>query len=172
MTNKGKVLVAVIAVVVVLAGGVGLYLKGGDLMGKLSPTAQGTKAAVIVDSAYLDTDFDGVQSTTDKCPDIPAYQIARFGPKDYLSYLGQVIKLDSTDIDAKGKVIMSFDVGGIGYNVDINKVTYVKSVPRSRNPGFSIRGIWGMVSPSGTTDEAIVVVSRTDYNIDTGCGNK
>ncbi|MFA4891410.1 MAG: hypothetical protein WC604_03620 [Candidatus Gracilibacteria bacterium] len=33
MTNKGKVLAAVIAVVVVLAGGVGLYLKGGDLMG-------------------------------------------------------------------------------------------------------------------------------------------
>jgi len=35
MTNKGKVLAAVVAVAVVLAGGVGLYLKGGDLMGKL-----------------------------------------------------------------------------------------------------------------------------------------
>jgi len=35
MTNKGKVLAAVVAVVVVLAGGVGLYLKGGDLMGRM-----------------------------------------------------------------------------------------------------------------------------------------
>ncbi|MFA4891158.1 MAG: hypothetical protein WC604_02285 [Candidatus Gracilibacteria bacterium] len=35
MTNKGKVLAAVVAVAVVLVAGVGLYLKGGDLMGRL-----------------------------------------------------------------------------------------------------------------------------------------
>jgi len=44
MTNKGKVLAAVIAVVVVLAGGVGLYLKGGDLMGKIFGSGNITRA--------------------------------------------------------------------------------------------------------------------------------
>lgn len=35
MTNKGKVITAIIVVAVVLAGGAGFYFKGGDLMGKM-----------------------------------------------------------------------------------------------------------------------------------------
>jgi hypothetical protein len=35
MTNKGKVLTALIVAVIVLAGGTTLYFKGGDLMGKV-----------------------------------------------------------------------------------------------------------------------------------------
>lgn len=46
MTNKGKVLVAVIAAVVVLAGGVGLYLKGGDLLGYLGLSSKVTFGTV------------------------------------------------------------------------------------------------------------------------------
>lgn len=35
MTNKGKVITAIIVVAVVLAGAAGFYFKGGDLMGKM-----------------------------------------------------------------------------------------------------------------------------------------
>ncbi|MFA4891077.1 MAG: S-layer homology domain-containing protein [Candidatus Gracilibacteria bacterium] len=55
MTNKGKVLAAVIAVAVVLAGGVGLYFKGGDLMGKIFGSGNITRAElakVVVAAAY------------------------------------------------------------------------------------------------------------------------
>ena len=46
MTNKAKMLTAIIVVVAVLAGGVGLYMKGGgDLMGRLSLRRSSTPPA-------------------------------------------------------------------------------------------------------------------------------
>lgn len=59
MTNKGKVLAAVIAVVVVLAGGVGLYLKGGDLMGKLIPLKPANVSSCVSGTTVYDSEAKG-----------------------------------------------------------------------------------------------------------------
>ncbi len=49
MTNKVKMLVAVIAVVLVLAGGAGFYLKGENLMGRMMRPTQKTITATITE---------------------------------------------------------------------------------------------------------------------------
>lgn len=163
MKKQSKILLAVLAVLVV--GALVFASTNSTLFqGKLSPLAQGTKAFTLVDSALLDNDFDGVTFPTDQCPNIPAHQIVRFGPKDYTSYLGQQIKLDYVD---QG-LTMTFDVNGKSYGVSVGQGTYVKPTTK-KYPGFSIRGLFAMYSPGGTNDEAIVVISRTDSNVGTGC---
>ena len=162
MKKNLKFLVGGLVGVAVLA--TGFVANGSSFQAKLSPLATGTKAFALVDSALLDTDFDGVTVPTDKCSTTPAYQIVRFGPKDYTNYLGQTVKFSSVDKNLS----MTFDVNGKAYGVSVGKSTYVKAVSKTY-PGFSIRGLYAQYSSSGTTDEVIVVISRTDYNVATGC---
>ncbi|MFA4891327.1 MAG: hypothetical protein WC604_03170 [Candidatus Gracilibacteria bacterium] len=63
MTNKGKVLAAVVAVAVVLAGGVGLYFKGGDLMGKMFGKTPGTVQKVVLCPSETETVYNYTSET-------------------------------------------------------------------------------------------------------------
>lgn len=174
MQTRTKIGIGIAVVVIVLAAFLGKYgLYKGDTFGfgGARDSGRGNRGFVLVDSALLDSDFDGVVGAADRCPNDPPYQVARFGPYDSLSYLGQTVKF--VDVDRNG--VMSFDVGGKQYGViypgatGTNGGTYVPPVAKSSNPGFRIRGLFFNYSPIASGNQAIVVIQRTDYNIDTGC---
>lgn len=128
------------------------------------------QAAVLSDSAYLDSDFDGV-TVNDKCSDTP-HQIVHFNPYDQAYYMGQVIKL--VDIYEDGS--MTFEISGKTYGVEVGKTTYIK--PNTRNlKGFGIEGLFTHYSPHTNegykgSNYAIAVIKRTDINVTTGCLSK
>lgn len=175
MTQKVKVrigllMVALLAVVAVAVVSTNSTLFQGKMIFKNTKSTAtvapvvGSKAVTLVDSALQDTDFDGVLYPIDKCPDVPAYQIVRFNTNDFTQYLGQTIKLKEVYNDGS----MTFDAGGRAHGVLIGKNTYVTPNQKAY-PGFTIRGLFSSYSPTTLDHEAIVVISRTDYNISTGC---
>lgn len=172
MKNSVKIGIGIIAVLLVVGAAVyfanpqsqkGAFGFKPRNMRPAGTAVQYSKAFTLVDGALLDDDFDGVPSSIDKCSNVPAHQIVRFGAKDWATNLGQQIQLDSVDTG----LVMTFLADGIAYGVSIGQNTYIQ--PTSTNyPGFTIRGLFAQYSPNGA-HEAIVIISRTDYNIDTGC---
>ena len=138
MTNKGKVLAAVIAVVVVLAGGAGFYFKGGDLMGKIFKT--GTPVVNQVSVPVECPSRGGVTLYTTVSGQTAAYG-SDFG--SFYDVLKKEVGSNSGKLACPLKITMG-DTGNFGYIVITNDsqvsfddddvspmISFVRTIPGS-----------------------------------------